>query len=58
MLRTVRLPPGIYHLLGVEGGRKVTKGLPEHFAGETFEVLVRFKPNLACPLGGSVDGAH
>ena len=36
---------------------KVTKGLPENFAGETDEVLVRFKPTLACPLGGSVDGA-
>ena len=37
---------------------KVTKGLPENFTGKTFEVITRFKPNLACPLGASVDGAH
>ena len=37
---------------------KVTKGLPENFAGETFEVFICFKPNLACPPCGSVDGAH
>ena len=36
----------------------MTKGLPENFAGATFEVFIRFKPNLACPLGGSVGGAH
>ena len=48
-----------YHLVGC--GRwapKVTKGLTESFAGTTFEVFTRFKPDLACPLGWSVDGAH
>ena len=48
-----------YHLVGC--GRwapKVTKGLTESYAGKTFEVFTRFKPNLVCPLGWSVDGAH
>ena len=48
-----------YHL--AECGRwapKVTKGLTESFAGKTFEVFTRFKPNLVWPLGWSVDGAH
>ena len=48
-----------YHLVGC--GRwapKVIKGLTESFAGKTFEVFTRFKPNLVCPLGWSVDGAH
>ena len=48
-----------YHL--AEGGRwapKVTNGLTESFAGKTFEVFTRFKPNLVCPLGWGVDDAH
>ena len=46
-------------LLGVEGVcTAVTKGLPESIAGETFEVFTRFKPNLVCPLGWSVNGAY
>ena len=36
----------------------MTKGLTESFAGKTFEVFTRFKPNLVCPLGWSADGAH
>ena len=47
-----------YRLVGC--GRwapKVTKGLTGS-AGKTFEVFTRFKPDLVCPLGWSVDGAH
>ena len=48
------LPPAGFGRLA----HKVTKGLPENFAGEAFEFFIRFKPNLAWPLCGNVDGAH
>ena len=58
-LRTITPSVTSNHL--AECGRwapKVTKGLTESFAGKTFEVFIRFKPNLMCPLGWRVDGAH